>query len=331
MTPRDRTDDADRPAPREGGPGRGASGKGGGKGRSGKGRSGKDGPGKGRGGRKGPGGGRPGRGGPRKGRPGRGGPGKGSAGRGKPRGGRPAKPAGPRPIVVVFARAPEPGAVKTRLTAFLRAAEAADLHRALLLDTVEAAESSGAEVAIAFTPQAARRELERLLGRHRRLLPQGPGDLGRRLAYGFERLCDGRRPVLAVGSDCPGLSPARIREAAEALGRADVVLGPAADGGYYLIGSVQPRPDLFEGVAWGTGRVLEATMEAIGAAGLRARLLPAERDLDTPEDLFELWAGTRTATWADAYPRTWKTLHALLPPRRLSMLEEAVTAGREDR
>ncbi|MBW3660457.1 MAG: TIGR04282 family arsenosugar biosynthesis glycosyltransferase [Gemmatimonadetes bacterium] len=220
--------------------------------------------------------------------------------------------------------------MKTRLTPVLRAAEAADLYRALLVDTVEVAESTGANVVVAFTPHGARGPLERLLGRHRRYLPQGPGDLGQRLAYAFERLCDGPRPTLVVGSDCPGLGPDRLREAAEALKSSDIVVGPAIDGGYYLLGLTRPRPEVFAGVPWSTGRVFEATMARIGEAGLRARVLAVERDLDTPEDLFDLYAGTRTATWAEAYPRTWKKIHALLPPRRLSMLEEVVAERRGD-
>lgn len=236
-----------------------------------------------------------------------------------------------RAVVCVFVKDPVPGKVKTRLTPVLRATEAADLYRSMALDTVEVAESSGAEVVIGFTPHAARAPLERLLGRHRRYLPQGPGDLGERLAYAFDRLCDGRRPVLVVGSDCPGVDRGRLVEAARAVESSDVVIGPTLDGGYYLIGLSRARPELFEGVPWSTGRVFEATMRRIGAAGLRAGVLPTERDLDTPEDLLELYSGTRTATWAESYTRTWKQLHALLPPRRFSMLEEAVAERRGER
>lgn len=225
----------------------------------------------------------------------------------------------------MFAKAPEPGEVKTRLTPVLRAAEAADLYRALLIDTVEVAASIGAQVVVAFTPQVARAPLERLLGRHRTFMPQGPGDLGQRMAYAFQRLCDGRRPVLVVGSDCPGLSAERLREAAHALADgAEVAIGPTVDGGYYLIGMTRARPRLFEDVPWSTGGVLETTMERIEELDLDARVLATERDVDTPEDLLELYAGTRTAEWEESYPRTWKELHVLLPPRRLSMLEEAV-------
>jgi rSAM/selenodomain-associated transferase 1 len=224
---------------------------------------------------------------------------------------------------VVFAKAPEPGQVKTRLIPILRAREAAELHEALLLDTLGVVESC-AEVVIAFTPAMGRRSLERLLGGHRRLLPQGPGDLGDRLARVFEQLCEGGKPVLAVGSDCPGLTAAGIQAAAAALGRVDVVLGPALDGGYYLVGLRKPHPELFRNIPWSTSEVLEITRSRAAEAGLRVELLEPARDLDTPEDLFEWYAGSRSEDFGGGYPRTWRLLHAILPPRRFAALEEAL-------
>ncbi|HET9582086.1 MAG TPA: TIGR04282 family arsenosugar biosynthesis glycosyltransferase [Gemmatimonadota bacterium] len=229
----------------------------------------------------------------------------------------------PRPQVAVFARAPEPGRVKTRLIPILHAAEAAELYEALLLDTIEVAESC-ARTVIAFTPSGGRGVLDRLLGRHRRLLPQGPGDLGERLARVFEILCEKGQPALVVGSDCPGLTPARIRAAAERLAHAEVVLGPALDGGYYLIGLRRPHPELFRDIPWGTGAVLEATVGQAREAGLELELLEVARDLDTPEDLYEWYAGSRSEEFAANYPRTWRALHALLPPARFATLEESI-------
>lgn len=176
---------------------------------------------------------------------------------------------------------------------------------------------------MAYTPAAGRRVLEQLLG-PRRLLPQGPGDLGERLARVFEQLCGGGRPVLAVGSDCPGLTVARILSAAAALGRVDLVLGPALDGGYYLIGLRRPRPELFRDVPWSTPQVLEVTRSRAEAAGLTVELLDPARDLDTPEDLYEWYASSRSGEFASDYPRTWRILHAILPPSRFAALEESL-------
>ena len=213
--------------------------------------------------------------------------------------------------------------MKTRLIPVLRAAEAAELYEALLLDTVEVAESC-AGVVVAFTPSGGRRVIERLLGRHRRYLPQGPGDLGERIARVFEVLGGKGQPVLVVGSDCPGMTASRIRAAAERLGRADVVLGPTLDGGYYLIGLRKPRPELFRDIPWSTAAVFETTRSRAQEAGLRVELLEAARDLDTPEDLYEWYAGSRSEEFASSYPRTWRLLHALLPPSRFAALEESI-------
>jgi hypothetical protein len=225
--------------------------------------------------------------------------------------------------VAVLTKAPVPGQVKTRLVPTLRAEEAADLYRALLLDTIDVVESTGARVTVAFTPTAARRSLERLLGRRRHLLVQPPGDLGDRLEGAFGALQEGGgKRALVVGSDCPGLTPERLLEAWRALESAPAVIGPALDGGFYLLGLSRPQPGLLRGVPWGTERVLEATREKLRARGLDASELAPERDLDTPRDLFEWFVVARQAGLEAMYPRTWKTLHSLMTPRRFSDLEE---------
>lgn len=234
----------------------------------------------------------------------------------------------PRPIVAVFAKAPVPGKVKTRLTPVIRTGEAADLHRAMLLDTIAVVERTRAECVVAFAPSGARREMERLLGPRRRLVPQPPGDLGDRMDAIVRRLIGGtRRTALVIGSDCPAVDSARLGEAEEELRRADVVVGPALDGGYYLLGLRRPRPELFRDVPWGTSAVLDVTRERIEEAGLEAAWLEPARDLDTPEDLLEWYAGGKAAELPERYPRTWRTLSAILSPRRFSALEEAVLGG----
>jgi rSAM/selenodomain-associated transferase 1 len=222
----------------------------------------------------------------------------------------------------VFARAPEPGRVKTRLSPALRPDETADLYRALLLDTVEVVRSTGAELLVAFTPGSARRALERLLGRRHRLVPQPPGDLGDRLEEILARAHGGGGPVCVVGSDCPGLTPGRVREAFTALERVPVVVGPALDGGFYLLGLSGPAPGLLRGVPWGTDRVLDAVRARCAAYGLSVRELEAERDLDTPADLFEWFAVARASNRETDYSRTWKILHSLMTPRRVAELQD---------
>jgi rSAM/selenodomain-associated transferase 1 len=222
----------------------------------------------------------------------------------------------------VFVKAPTPGQVKTRLIPFLRPDEAADLYRALLVDTIDVVELANARVVVAFTPATGRRHLERLLGARRHLMLQPPGDLGARLegVLGMLQESGGKR-VLAVGSDCPGLTSERVREAYRALENAPIVLGPALDGGLYLLGVSRSAVGLLSDIPWSTGRELESTRARLVQRGLAVRELPEERDLDTPRDLFEWYVGARGSGLETTYPRTWKILHSLMTPRRFADLE----------
>ncbi len=281
---------------------------------------------------------------------GRGGKGPGGKGRGKRRGqggegargrgagaaaGRRATPArratprGPRPEVAIFAKAPIPGTVKTRLTPSLGADEAADLYRALLVDTIEIAESANARLTVAFTPATSRRHLERLLGPRRRLLIQPPGDLGERIEAVVGQIQRGKAGrVVVLGSDCPGLTSERIGEAWSALEGIPVVLGPAADGGVYLIAFARPPAGLLRDIPWSTGRELAAIRSRLDERGIAYRELAPERDLDTPSDLFEWYIAARAIGLESTYPRTWKILHSLMSPRRLAEIETRLSESR---
>jgi uncharacterized protein len=122
---------------------------------------------------------------------------------------------------------------------------------------------------------------------------EGP-DLGARMSSAFdEAFGRGAERVAIVGGDVPGLSRDDVGVALAALQDHDLVLGPARDGGYYLIGLGQRRPALFEGVAWGTGSVFATTMERAAALGLSVRVLEERRDIDTLEDVRAEWARLR--------------------------------------
>ena len=110
--------------------------------------------------------------------------------------------------------------------------------------------------------------------------PQPEGDLGARMLAAI-----GERPTLVIGTDCPALTPAHLQEAAVALTRADVVLIPAADGGYVLIGARKPQPALFDNMAWGTDTVLAETRARVAALGLACIELDPLWDVDTESDL----------------------------------------------
>ena len=188
-----------------------------------------------------------------------------------------------------MARHPVAGRVKTRLAATLGADAACALYRAFVLDLAERLGAMPYAVTWAYTPPDAPFP-ELLPGAGCR--PQRGRDLGERLTGAIgEEFAAGPGPVIAIGADAPHIPAAALAEAAATLAHgADVVLGPAADGGYYLIGLGRPAPDLFAGIAWGTAGVLEATLARAGAAGLAPHLLPPSFDIDQPADLARLRA-----------------------------------------
>ena len=183
-----------------------------------------------------------------------------------------------------MAKHPVPGRVKTRLAAALGADAACALYRAFVLDLAERLGALPYAVTWAYTPGDA--PFAALLPRAR-CRPQRGRDLGERLAAAIaDELAAGPGPVLAIGADAPHLPETALAEAASALGRdADVVLGPAADGGYYLIGLRAPAPGLFAGIDWSTDGVLEATLARAQAAALAVHFLPPSFDVDRPADL----------------------------------------------
>ncbi len=203
----------------------------------------------------------------------------------------PALAPGPAIHLVVMAKAPIPGHVKTRLTPRLSPDHAAALARALLQDTVERVRSvAGAAVIVAVEPADAVPDVQTWLPPVE-LMPQPPGDLGHRMAAVMaDRFARGAPAVVVIGSDHPTL-PADVLARTIAWlreGRDEVVVGPAEDGGYYLLGVTRPHPELFDGIPWSGPAVLQATLERAAARGLPVRRLPTWYDVDTPDDLARL-------------------------------------------
>jgi rSAM/selenodomain-associated transferase 1 len=187
-------------------------------------------------------------------------------------------------VLGLFAKWPVPGTVKTRLAAGdpVRSARVA---RAFLLDTLQCLAAVDARRVLAFAPRESEGEFTALAAGRFFLTPQEEGDLGRRLAAFVEQqLGTGAAAVVVVGADSPTLPVAYVEQAFVELERADVVLGPATDGGYYLVGCGGSRPPLFEGVAWGTERVLAGTVAALADPRWRLAVLPPWYDVDTPGD-----------------------------------------------
>ena len=207
----------------------------------------------------------------------------------------------------LFTKPARPGRVKTRLIGELSAEAAAELHAAFLGDLVEELARGDFELRLAWALEPG----EPLPTAAVPGVRQEGTDLGDRL-YGVLRAGAERWPlVAAAGSDHPELTARRVEEAFDRLaGGADVVLGPARDGGYYLIGlraaAIERR--LFAGVPWSSAGVLAATLERCRRAGRRVALLPEEADVDRPEDLSRL-AGALAEAPARC-PRTRRLLAA---------------------
>lgn len=190
-------------------------------------------------------------------------------------------------VLGVFVKAPIPGRVKTRLAADIGPVAAAGLYRRLGRRVVRAAVSDEYQTAVSYAPRGDGRLVRawlRGLGVHR-FHPQAEGTLGARLLAALGRhLRAGARRVTIIGSDCPGVDRRVIREAFAALDDHDLVLGPARDGGYYLIGMKALHEPLFRGIHWSSEAVLSETRTAARDLGLSCHLLGPLRDVDTLAD-----------------------------------------------
>jgi len=189
--------------------------------------------------------------------------------------------------IMVFSKAPDPGQVKTRLIATLGESAATDLYRELVLSTLEMATGSGlCPVELWCSPTMAHPFFEQCrqqLGIE--LHEQVQGDLGRRMSHALEASSKPGRSLVLIGADCPTLSAADLEEAFILLEQdGGVVLGPAEDGGYYLIGMRKLYPFVFDDVPWSTLTVLELTKARLRHRRVKWQCLTLRRDLDTAED-----------------------------------------------
>jgi hypothetical protein len=204
--------------------------------------------------------------------------------------------------LIVFTRYPEPGKTKTRLIPALGAEGATQLQRQMTNHTIAQVRELAGQCPLSVEVRYAggdRSSMQTWLGADLDHQPQGEGDLGARMANAFQTaFAQGIERAVTIGTDCPDLNASLLTQAFEALRHHDLVLGPATDGGYYLIGLRRLVPELFVGVDWGTETVFRQTVEKAEALGLAIAYLAPLTDVDRPEDLgiWERVKGDRAPT-----------------------------------
>jgi uncharacterized protein len=191
----------------------------------------------------------------------------------------------------VFVRAPVRGEVKTRLAAGIGADAALRVYRHLGSHAVlTAARVQGAAVRVHYTPPSSGEAVARWLGGGPTYHPQAGGELGERMRTAFdEAFAAGYDRAIIVGSDLPGLTTELLEEAFRRLDQAPAVMGPAADGGYWLLGLREPAEQLFSDIEWSRSNVLSATIARLQSSNLAFELLPVLRDVDEAADLPGEW------------------------------------------
>jgi len=191
--------------------------------------------------------------------------------------------------LLIFAKAPEPGQVKTRLAPVLGDAGAAGFYRDLLSGTIDRFARAGLCPVVCWCSPDTRHEVFRRAAAEQgvELRQQRGDDLGARMAWAARDALGAAAAVVLIGGDCPVLGPDHLGRVLEWLHMSgvDAVLGPAEDGGYVLLGLRHFDPSLFEGIAWGGPRVLAATRQRLQRLGWRWKELEPLWDIDRPEDL----------------------------------------------
>ncbi len=189
--------------------------------------------------------------------------------------------------LIIFAKSPIPGKVKTRLSPKITPSKAAELYKAFIVDTVSnALKLKCDKVIIAYTPYNAEMALNRLVGQSVNFLPQKGHNLGERMKNAFKHsFAKGLKRTVIIGTDTPTLPVSYIQKAFDVLKEVPIVIGPTFDGGYYLIGLSEPNDNIFDSVRWSTSSVFSQTLARIKGVNKRLYLLPPWYDVDTSEGL----------------------------------------------
>ena len=192
--------------------------------------------------------------------------------------------------LMVFTRYPEAGSVKTRLIPALGKTGAARIHKKMTEGTIKTASHFKGELEVHFSG-GNRKLMKKWLSNRLRYRKQKGKDLGEKLCNAFKMaFSEGSKKIVIIGTDCPRLTADHINKAFSLLDKFDLVLGPARDGGYYLIGLNNYRPELFKNIDWGSHLVFQQTVNIAQTRSIKLATLEKLADIDMPEDLADLHA-----------------------------------------
>lgn len=217
--------------------------------------------------------------------------------------------------ILFFVKYPAPGKVKTRLAKELGSATAVELYRNFTLDILDTLQNLNINFKIVFDPPDTRILFQKWLGKNYSYAPQIGQDLGQKMKNAFQQgFSEGFNKVVLIGSDSPDLPEVLLRSALSVLETHDVVIGPASDGGYYLIGFSQKAflPEVFEGICWSSHSVSMQTINILKKYLRRPYLLPLWHDVDTLDDLKSLVARNKNTAFEASRTFRYLTANKLL-------------------
>jgi len=215
--------------------------------------------------------------------------------------------------ILFFLKYPTRGQVKTRLSAKLGSQTAIGLYKNFILDILSTLRKLNLPFKIFFYPGVAQEKLTEWLGQQYSYVPQCGKDLGERMKNAFLHTFDNFSRIVIIGSDSPDLSQDFLRQAFRSLDTHDVVIGPASDGGYYLIGFSKKAflPEAFDNISWSTDSVFEQTVNVLNQHRRKIYFLPQWYDVDTLDDLKSLLSRNRNTTFKKSKTYFYSTSNKL--------------------